>query len=294
MSPRSRRLGILLVLVAGVAAIYGQALSFDFVHLDDNQYVYANPHLQKGLTWDALVFAFSKNDYVGGLPPHPLTWISHTLDVEFFGLDARGHHATSLALHALNAVLLFAALRALTGSTWRSAAAASLWAWHPLRVESVAWVSERKDVLSGVFTLLTLWCYARFARHGSSAARWGTIGCFALGLMSKPTTVPLPFVLLLLDFWPLARWRPLRRALLEKAPPFGLSLIASLVTLDFNQGWTLPSETVPLIQRIANAVVSIAAYLEMFLWPRQLVPLYPHPYLPVYGGVPPSAATIQR
>jgi hypothetical protein len=189
-------------------------------------------------------------------------------------------------------VLLFAALRDLTGATWRSAAAAALWAWHPLRVESVAWISERKDVLSGVFGMLTLWCHARYARSESRAAWWGTISCFALGLMSKPTLVPLPCLLLLLDYWPLARRRSFTRLLLEKIPLFLCSAISSLATLELHRGWTTTTAVLSPAQRAMSALVAVASYLRKLLWPSQLAPLYPHPYLPRFGGVPPSEGTI--
>ena len=289
---RGPRVWISVALVAGVVAIYCQTLAFEFVSYDDDQYVTENPTVREGLSWAGVAYAFSNGGYQEGHPAHPLTWLSHMLDVEIFGLGAGGHHGTSLALHALSSVLLFAALRELTGATWRSAAAAALWAWHPLRVESVAWISERKDVLSGVFAMLTLWCHARYARSESRAAWWGTISCFALGLMSKPTLVPLPCLLLLLDSWPLARRRSFARLLWEKSPLFLLSVISSLATLEFNRGWITTTAVISPVQRAMSAVVAIATYLRQLVWPSQLAPLYPHPYLPTFGGVPPSEGTI--
>jgi hypothetical protein len=292
-SMRGARVWLALVLVAGVLAIYGQTLAFDFVSYDDDQHVTENPIVLRGLSGEGIAFAFSKSNYRGGgFPPQPLTWLSHMLDVEIFGLAAGGHHGTSLALHALGSLLLFAALRELTGATWRSAAAAALWAWHPLRVESVAWISERKDVLSGVFVMLTLWCYARYGKSGARAAWWGAIASLALGLMSKPTVIPLPVLLLLLDVWPLARRSPFERLLLEKVPFFLLSGIAALATYEFNRGWITTTEIVPPALRASNAMLAVVSYLRGFLWPSQLAALYPHPYLPMQGGVPPSGPAI--
>jgi tetratricopeptide (TPR) repeat protein len=284
--------GCALALAAGVIAIWGQTLSYDFVTFDDDQYVTDNPSVREGLSWAGVAYAFSKGRYQEGHPPHPLTWLSHMLDVELFGLDAGGHHATNFALHAASAVLLFAALQALTGATWRSAAAAALWAWHPLRVESVAWVSERKDVLSGVFAMLTLLGYARYAGSGSRAAWAWTHVAFALGLASKSTLVPLPFALLLLDHWPLARQAPLARLVREKSGLFALSALSSLLTLEFHRGWMLSTEAVPPLARVVNAALAVPRYLGKLLWPQGLAPFYPHPYLPAEGGVPPTPLAI--
>jgi tetratricopeptide (TPR) repeat protein len=285
----SRRQGlwISLVLAAGVLAIYGQTLGFDFVVFDDDKYVTGNPVVQKGLSREGLGWAFTNTATSAW---HPLTWYSHMLDAQLFGLQAGGHHATGVLLHALAAVLLFFALRALTGATWPSAGAAALFAWHPLRVESVAWISERKDVLSGVFAMLTLWCYARYARSGSRAAWLGTFGSLGLGLLAKPTLVPLPFALLLLDWWPLARKQSWTRLVVEKLPFFALSAGASLATLFFQQRYL--ADTVTGVQRAANALVAVEIYLRKLLWPSGLAPLYPHPNLPAQGGVPLTEGTV--
>jgi len=280
---------IAFVLVAGVLAIYGQTLAFDFVVFDDDKYVTGNPTVQRGLSLEGFGWAFD-NQAVSAW--HPLTWLSHMLDAQLFADWAGGHHATSVVLHALCAVLLFAALRSLTGATWRSAAAAAFFAWHPLRVESVAWVSERKDVLSGVFAMLTLWCYARYARSQSRAAWLGTFLSLALGLLAKPTLVPLPFALLLLDFWPLARRQSFARLVFEKLPFFALSGLASLLTLVFQRRFLTSFAGVSPVQRAANAVVAVVTYLRKLLWPSSLAPLYPHPNLPAQGGVPLGEATI--
>ncbi len=289
---RHGSLWIALGLVIGVLAIYGQTLHFDFVGYDDDQYLTANPSVRAGLSSEGVVYAFSRGRLQEGHPFHPITWLSHMLDVELFGLAAGGHHATNVLLHALASVLLFAALSRLTGAPWRSAAAAALWAWHPLRVESVAWISERKDVLSGVFAMLTLVCYARYVRRESRAAWWGAILSFGLGLMSKPTLVPLPFALLLLDYWPLARQRTFARLVIEKLPLFALSALSSGLTVYFHLGWMAPVDAVSPLHRAANAVVAVARYLEQLVWPVGLAPLYPHPYLPAHGGVPLDILTI--
>ncbi|HEY8156989.1 MAG TPA: tetratricopeptide repeat protein [Myxococcota bacterium] len=278
-----------LVLVAGVLAIYGQTLAFDFVVFDDDKYVTGNPTVQRGLSLEGIGWAFD-NQAVSAW--HPLTWFSHMLDAQLFGDWAGGHHASNVLLHALACVLLFAALRSLTGATWRSAAVAALFAWHPLRVESVAWVSERKDVLSGVFAMLTLWCYARYARSRSPAAWLGAFLSLALGLLAKPTLVPLPCVLLLLDYWPLARRESWPRLLLEKLPFFALSGLASLLTLAFQRRFLMPLTGISPLQRAANAVVAIDSYLRKMVWPNPLAPLYPHPNLPAQGGVPLDELTV--
>jgi tetratricopeptide (TPR) repeat protein len=286
---RSAGAWIPLVLVAGVLAIYGQTLGFDFVVFDDDKYVTGNPTVLRGFSREGLGWAFA-NTAVSAW--HPLTWYSHMLDAQLFGDWPGGHHATNVLLHALASALLFAALRSLTGSTWRSAAAAALFAWHPLRVESVAWISERKDVLSGVFAMLTLWSYAHYARTGSRAAWLGSFGSLALGLLSKPTLVPLPFALFLLDVWPLKRRESWTRLVLEKLPLLALSGLASLITLFSQRRFMSPIEGVTPLQRIANALAAIATYLEKFLWPSSLAPLYPHPNLPAQGGVPLDVGTV--
>jgi hypothetical protein len=289
---RGPRRWLALALVAGVLAIYAQTLAFEFVSYDDDQYVTSNRFVVGGLSREGIAFAFSRGELSEGHTPHPLTWLSLMLDAELFGLHAGGFHATSLALHAASALLLFAALHGLTRAPWCSAAAAALWAWHPLRVESVAWISERKDVLAGVFAMLTLWCYALHARRGSRWAWWGTVVSFALGLMSKPTLVPLPFALLLLDHWPLARQRPFASRLFEKWPLFALSLISGALTLEFHRGWTTSAALVSPLERLANAAVAIVVYLGKLVCPAGLAPLYPHPYIPAAGGTPPSLAAI--
>ena len=189
--------GVCILLAAMVWVVFGQTLGFGFVNYDDNYYVYNNPIVEKGLTLPGILWAFT---HVWAANWHPLTWLSHMLDCQFYGLNAGGHHLTNVLLHTATVILLFLVLRRMTGCLWRSAFVAAVFAIHPLRVESVAWVAERKDVLSGLFFMLTLGAYVHYARHPWSPARYGLVLLlFALGLMCKPMLVTLPLVLLLLD-----------------------------------------------------------------------------------------------
>jgi hypothetical protein len=214
-----------LILTFGTLACYWPVCHFDFVNLDDPLYVYQTPIVQRGLSWPGVIWAFK---CVKGGNWNPLVWLSHMADCQVYGVTPGGHHVTNLLLHAANALLLFLILNRMTGATWRSGLAAAIFAWHPLHVESVAWVSERKDVLSTFFFMLTLWAYVRYAEVQSLKSKVQSQGIgdgsqasestlhaprfyllslflFALGLMSKPMLVTLPFVLLLLDYWPLRR-----------------------------------------------------------------------------------------
>ncbi|HTL67446.1 MAG TPA: tetratricopeptide repeat protein [Lacunisphaera sp.] len=274
-----------VALFAGTVLLFGRAFDYGFTNYDDPAYITENAQVQGGLAWLGVVWAFTgKADYW-----HPLTWLSHMLDWQLFGASAGGHHVTSVLWHALNSVLVFLVLRRLTGAGWTSAFAAALFAWHALRVESVVWITERKDVMSGCFFLLTLWAYAAYAnrrRAGRPAAAIYllTLGCFALGLMCKPMIVTLPAILLVLDFWPLQRaaiapkagaaWRGL---LLEKLPFLGLSLGASFMTLAMQREVGAFVLNVSPGDRVANAFVSVARYLGKFLWPFDLAVCYPHP-----------------
>ncbi|HTL17071.1 MAG TPA: hypothetical protein VL793_07530, partial [Patescibacteria group bacterium] len=293
--------GLLLFLL--VLAGFMPALSNDFVGYDDPEYVTANPHVQQGLTWETLRWAFSNTEVAAW---HPLVWLSHALDYECFGLRPWGHHLTAILLHGVNAVLCFVVLRRLTGAFARSWAAAALFALHPLRVESVAWVSERKDVLSMVFFLLMLWSYTRYVQTRNSKERleirqtkkpaagsskapapirhglpWFFFGfslfSFALGLMSKPMLVTGPAVLLLLDLWPLGRFQrePVRKLLVEKLPFFLAALLVSMVTMLAQPRGTVTLESASLIARSENAVVSYCRYLGKIFWPVDLAPFYP-------------------
>ena len=228
-------------LFAGTLVIFARSLDYGFINYDDPVYVTANPRVQAGLTWDGIVWAFTGHaDYW-----HPLTWLSHMLDWQLFGANATGHRAINIVWHAANAVLAFLLCRRLTGAWWLALFSAALFAWHPLRVESVVWVTERKDVMSGFFFFATLLAYTRYGelfKHGRPAGRAYalTLALFLGGLMCKPSLVTLPLVLLALDFWPLGRlslqpaagWWPAHRCVvLEKLPFFVLSAVISIVTI---------------------------------------------------------------
>jgi protein O-mannosyl-transferase len=265
------------LLAAGLVVLVGLAfwgvLDNGFLAFDDDLYVTDNPFVRGGLTWRGLGWAFTAF-HAGNW--HPLTWLSHMLDVTLFGVSPRGHHATSLVLHAANAVLAFGALAALTGSTWRAALAAALFAVHPLRVESVAWIAERKDVLSAAFALGSLWAYARFARGGTRRAWLASLGLFAAALCAKPMPVTLPFLFLVLDVWPLGRLgsrAELGPRVREKLPFFALAAASCLVTLAAQSSGI---EAVPLAGRLGNAVVALFEYVYRTADPRELAALYPY------------------
>jgi tetratricopeptide (TPR) repeat protein len=334
-----RRPAVLCVLLAVTTlAVFLQVARHDYVNYDDSDYITANAHVESGLKWANVVWAF-KTGHASNW--HPLTWMSHMLDIQLFGEKPVAQHLVSLGFHIVNTLLLFLVLRRMTGATWRSGMVAALFALHPLHVESVAWISERKDVLSAFFFLLTLGAYARYvecrrqnaegrmgqpdadAKHQASrftfhvsrfkrvpASAWYLLAlvCFALGLMSKPMLVTLPFVLLLLDFWPLRRMQraegerqnhaalaaphiPRRSRqssiadgqsqilllLLEKVPFFLLAAASSVVTFIVQRKGGAVSTSLSLGARVANAVVSYMRYIGKMLWPRHLSVLYPHP-----------------
>ena len=284
-------IAVLLVLVT--IALYWPVTGDEFVNYDDPDYVTANPPVQGGLNWEGVKWAF--------LNPvcrnwHPLTVLSHMLVCQISGLNPWGHHLTSVLLHALNAMLVFAWLRRMTGATWRSLFVAALFAVHPLRVESVAWVAERKDVLSGCFGVLALVFYARYATNGQRSvvgSRWSlyhlpssiyfllSLSFFALGLMSKPVLVTWPFVMLLLDYWPLERFKfgSVGRLVWEKIPFFALSVAASVVTFAVQErgGALVTAEFLPLGARGGNALISYCRYVAKLFWPTDLAVFYPHP-----------------
>jgi tetratricopeptide (TPR) repeat protein len=290
-----------LLLVAVTLAVYWPLLNNDFISLDDHEYVTENPHVISGLSWSNAAWAF-RSGYAANW--HPLTWLSHQLDVQLFGLKPRWHHFTSLLFHLANSLLLFSLFRRMTGALWRSAFVAALFALHPLHVESVAWVAERKDVLSTFFFMLTLIAYAKYAEVQSSKSKVQSqkalssiqypvsvfyllaLLLFALGLMSKPMLVTLPFVLLLLDYWPLRRFSlstinpqlsTLRSLLAEKLPFFALSAGSSVITFLVQSGSHVVSMTMPFEARLANAIASYLRYLQKALWPSNLAVHYPHP-----------------
>jgi tetratricopeptide (TPR) repeat protein len=267
-----------------VAAVYQHAAGNGFIDFhDDATYVTDNPHVRAGLTLDGAAWALTSTE---ALNWHPLTWLSHMLDAELFGLDPRGHHLVNVAWHLANTLLLLLVLRAMTGSLWASALAAALFAAHPAHVESVAWIAERKDVLSTFFWLLTMLAYLRYARAPSAGRRAAVLAAFALGLAAKPMLVTLPLVLVLLDCWPLARFggrpcsRPaVARALRDQAPLLLLSAAAAALTLYAqSQGGVVRSfASFPPGVRLENAVVAYVRYLGTLLWPVDLAFLYPHP-----------------
>jgi tetratricopeptide (TPR) repeat protein len=286
-----------VVLFGLVLGTFLPALSNGFVGFDDPDYVTENVHVQAGLTWESVQWAFRSTEAANW---HPLTWLSHMLDCEFFGLASWGHHLTSILLHAVSATLLFLVLRRMTGATWRSFTVAMLFGVHPLRVESVAWIAERKDVLSTMFWMLTLWAYSRYVEgrmqnaecrtqnaavpgpasritHHASRYYFLSLIFFALGLMSKPMLVTLPCALLLLDYWPLGRLRleTARRLVIEKLPFFLAAAAVSGVTFLVQKRGGAVVGGSPLTDRVANAVVSYCRYLGKLFWPADLAAFYP-------------------
>ena len=233
-------LGVCICLATLTWLVFGQTLHHEFVNYDDGEYVVKNAQVARGLTLEGIIWAFT---HVHSSNWHPLTWISHMVDCQLYGLNPGGHHLTNVLIHAGTSILLFLVLRLMTGSFWRSAFVAAVFALHPLRVESVAWVSERKDVLSGLFFMLTVWSYVRYTRAPWSPFRYAfVLLLFAMGLMCKPMLVTVPFVLILLDYWPLNRFPTLqdprsqrlridRRLILEKLPLLALSMASCLITL---------------------------------------------------------------
>ncbi|HZL42246.1 MAG TPA: tetratricopeptide repeat protein [Verrucomicrobiae bacterium] len=289
-------LRISVALFVLVTATFLSAVRGGFVGLDDPEYVTGNDHVQAGLTWQNVAWAFHSTAASNW---HPLTWISHMTDVQLFGLAPWGHHLVSILLHAFNAALLFIVLRRMTGDVWASFVVAAFFGVHPLRVESVAWISERKDVLGAAFWMLTLWAYSRYAQRkpGVESREWiatpdsrplgftpATYGFyflalvfFLLGLLAKPMLVTLPFVLLLLDYWPLRRWHRPGILLLEKAPFFLAAAIASYVTFVVQQQAGSVSAAIPFSDRAANALVSYWRYLGKLFFPKDLAAYYPFP-----------------
>ena len=273
---------IMLALAALTAAVYAPLRHSEFVAFDDPVYVSENPHIAGGITWQGVSWALTSG-YAANW--HPVTWLSHMIDVEFFGWNAGQHHLVSVVLHIANALLLFGLLYRMTGAIGRSAFVAGLFSVHPLHVQSVAWVAERKDVLSTLFWILTLWAYAAYVRRPCWQRYFRMLVLFALGLMAKPMLVTVPFVLVLLDVWPLGRaslpggWAVWRRMILEKIPLFALAAASSVVTLIVQQGGGAVAElrSIPLSLRLENALVSYVAYIGKMLWPDRLAVLYPLP-----------------
>src|ERR1019366_2539422 len=303
---------ICLVLALGTAALYWPITGHPFIIYDDEQYITANAHITSGLNWTNVVWAFKSGEQANW---HPLTWLTHQADCTLFGGSAGGHHFINLLFHVTNTLLLFVFLRGVTGMMWRGAFVAAFFAWHPLHVESVAWAAERKDVLSTFFWLLTLMAYVRYARNAAGDG-WrvtggtvtassrdtrhaslfyiATLFFFALGLMSKPMVVTLPFVLLLLDFWPLNRISNFKfqisnsescecppvsifKLVLEKIPFFVLAFTGSAVTYLVQRGGGAVVSQMPWSERFANAVLAYARYTAKTFWPSDLAIIYPHP-----------------
>lgn len=263
---------IAVALALAVFAVFGQVHNHEFLNFDDPLYVTDNDVVQRGLTADGVKWAFTTYHASNW---HPLTWLCHMTDVTLFGLDAGDHLLTNVLLHALNTILLFLLLRMATRRTWAAAMVAALFALHPAHVESVAWVSERKDVLSTFFFFLTLLLYVRYARSGSRIAWIFSIVSFVLGLMAKPMLVTLPFVLLLLDIWPLQRFnlRALWPLIREKLVHFALIIPSIIVTL---KAQTEAMTPVPMGDRLANAAQSYVAYIGKMIWPAKLAAIYPY------------------
>ncbi|MFN3330199.1 MAG: tetratricopeptide repeat protein, partial [Pyrinomonadaceae bacterium] len=278
---------IFLSLILVCVAIYGQTVNFDFINTDDIYYVYENTMVLSGLNWNSVYWAFTAFHSANW---HPLTWISHQIDVSLFGLNPGAHHATNVVFHILNSLLAFAVFKRLTNDFWKSAFVAVFFAVHPTHVESVAWVSERKDVLSTMFWLLTMLAYASYCESRQNSARFdkvvtlkylAVIFLFALGLMSKPMLVTLPFVLLLCDYWPLERLKKLgdlQVLILEKLPMFILTAVSSYITFIAQRagGAVEGLESLPLDVRLINAVISYTTYVVMMFYPVNLGLQYPY------------------
>ena len=260
--------------MALIWCVFGQTLRHEFVNFDDHAYVYENPAVRNGLTLDGLAWAFT-HDHARNW--HPLTTLTHMVDGQLFGLDPAGHHFTNVLLHTIASVLLFVLLRGLTNCFWPSAFVAAVFAIHPLRVESVAWIAERKDVLSALFFMLTLIAYLRHARQ-PSLGRYGLMSIlFVLGLLSKPMLVTVPIILLLLDFWPLGRLRnDARLAFLEKLPLLLVSAAVAVITLLVQKRGPLHIDQLPFTWRLTNALVSYVTYVWQIIWPAKLAVFYPH------------------
>ncbi len=280
--------GICVFLVLVVLAVFGQTAWFGFLNYDDNQYIYENPIVQKGLSLQGCVWASTYSE-IGHW--HPMTWLTHMADCQVYGLWAGGHHITNVVLHATASVLLFLVLRTMTGALWRSAFVAAVFAVHPLRAESVAWISERKDVLSGVFFMLTLWAYVRYVRQPTRWRYAAMAALFVLGLVSKNMLVTLPFVLLLLDWWPLGRMRrsedaqdgqesshvPFWGLVKEKIPLLLFSAGSCLATASVSEKLA-EAERVPGLARMGNAVVTYIIYMRQMVFPAGLAAPYPYPH----------------
>lgn len=282
-------IGIAIFLFITILAVYQQTGSHEFISLDDPDYITGNPFVRQGLTADSISWAFTAFHSSNW---HPLTWLSHMLDVELFGINPTGHHMTNIALHYLNSLLLLLMLHRFTGLIWRSAIVAGLFALHPLHVESVAWISERKDVLSTLFWMATIYFYASYVQKPQFSRYALMLAAYVLGLMSKPMLVTLPLILLMLDYWPLKRlesdrsmpeWKVIRHIIIEKIPLFLLAALSCAVTIKAQQSATTSLAITPLVARISNAFLAYATYLLKTVFPTDLAVFYPfHSTLPLW------------
>ena len=278
----SQRIRAICLLLATITlALYWPVTGFEFNNYDDAQYITKNPVVQSGITTETVAWAF-RSGYAGNW--HPLTWLSHMLDCEIYGLNAGGHHFTNVLFHTANTLLLFSLLRRLTGAVWRAAFVAALFAWHPLHVESVAFVAERKDVLSTFFAWLTLLAYWSWVKTPGWPRYTLALLLFALGLMSKPMLVTLPLLMLLLDFWPLERlqldkFQSWYLRLKEKLPFLVLTLVFCGVTFRVQKsGGAMSLTDLTFANRVANALNSYVGYIAKIFWPRDLTVFYPYPH----------------
>jgi len=285
-SPQGQKLLLSVLLIVATVTLYYPAESHPFVNFDDNLYVTENAHVTAGLRWETVKWAFTTFEEGNW---HPLTWLSHATDVQLYGLNPAGHHETNLLLHALNVVLLFWVLQQATGYIRRSAMVAALFALHPINVETVVWVAERKNLLSMTFFLLALGAYRRYVLK-PDVGRYAVVALlFALGLMAKPQIITFPCVLLLWDYWPLQRLsltqqasatgvqsRTLSQLVFEKLPLFALSALSAIVTVKAQRAGHA-FRLYPLPVRLENAVVAYASYAKKAFWPVDLAPMYPHP-----------------
>ncbi|MGZ4731287.1 MAG: tetratricopeptide repeat protein [Terriglobales bacterium] len=285
-SPEKRNVILCLLLVVATLALYNPVNRHPFVNYDDDRYVTENPHVHNGLTLDTITWALTATEQANW---HPLTWLSHTLDYQLFHQNPAGHHFTSLLIHAANAVLVFLFFMYVTGRLGPSLFVAALFALHPTNVESVAWVAERKNVLSTFFFFSALIAYGWYVRKPGWRRYLAVTGLFVLGLMSKPMVITLPFVLLLLDYWPLGRIQggpvnalaqaPMSKLIVEKLPLLALSAASAVITMQSQQvgGAMRSTAQFSLGARLENAVVAYAMYLWKMVWPSHLAPIYPHP-----------------
>jgi hypothetical protein len=273
---KQKTMYVAFLLVTATVVVYSGVLGNGFVNFDDNDYVTSNAIIQKGLSWEGIKWAFTSFHASNW---HPLTWLSHMLDVQLFGLNPAGHHLMNLLFHIFATLLLFGFLSCATGKIWFSGFASALFALHPMHVESVAWVAERKDVLSAAFYFATLWVYVSYSRSNSLKKYALVIILFTLGLLSKPMLVSLPLLLLLLDYWPLGRFKANSRSIIllaaEKVPFLLLAVISSSITIIAQQTAIAPLNKIYLSTRISNAIISYCIYIWQGFWPFNLAVLYP-------------------